>query len=74
MDKSGGYQDFPSIVFLSRSAEKVCRGNFCAVFQKISGSGILFGLEKGGGIKFSVEKFLSHNAESFQFSQRNHMC
>ena len=40
--------------------------NFCAVFQKISGSGKLYVIQGGRVSRFSVENFLSHNAEKLR--------
>ena len=43
MDLKGGHQVLPSKGFLSQSAERFVRENFCAVFQKSSGSEKLYG-------------------------------
>ena len=64
MDYKGGYQDLPSKGFVSQSAESFVAEKFCAVFQKISGSEKLYGLESGLS-RFSVEGFLYHNRENF---------
>ena len=60
----GEYQNFPSIFFLSHSAEKFRRGTLhcCINF------GYRKSLEKTGrGVsRFSVENFLSHSAKNFR--------
>ena len=64
MDYKVGYQDLPSKGFVSQSAESFVGENFCAVFQKVSGSENVYGLESGLS-RFSVESFLYHNAKNF---------
>ena len=73
MDKKGGYHDFPSKNFCLRVPKFFVVENFCAVFQKISGSGKLYVLERWVS-RCYVEKFLSHNAENSQLSKGNHLC
>ena len=47
MVKKGGYHDFPSKNFCLRVPKFFVVENFCAVFQKVSGSGKLYVLERG---------------------------
>ena len=63
-----GYQDFPSKVFCNTTPKTLAREPLCVVFQKASGSEKDNGYEggRGGVSRFSVEKFLSHNAENFR--------
>ena len=60
-----GVSSFLSKIFLSHSAEKKVGETFYAVFQKTSGSKILW-IRKGGISRFSVEKFLFGSAEKFR--------
>ena len=65
MDKRGGYQEFPMEIFCLTVPKNFVGEHFCAVFQKNSGRQKDHGLERGGVSRFSVEKFLFHNAENF---------
>ena len=64
MDKTGGYQVFPSKVFSSHIAENSVGESFTVAFF----SGIEKVWIRGRGVvsRFSVENFSSHNAGSFR--------
>ena len=61
MDKSGGggYQNFPSKFFCLRVPKQFVGEKFCAVFQKVSGSEKLYGIERGGINIFRQKNFVS---------------
>ena len=61
------YQDSPSKKFCVRVPKTFVEEPLCAVLQKISKSGKVYGSEAGRRVSsFSVEKFLSHSAEIFR--------
>ena len=64
IEKRRGYQDFPSKVFCTTTPKTFAREPLCVVFQKTSGIEEDYAL-KGGLSRFSVERFLYHNAENF---------
>ena len=66
-------QDSPPINFCLRVPKTFVEEHLCAVFQKFSKSGKVYGSEAGRRVSsFSVENFLSHSAENFR--RRTLLC
>ena len=66
LGEGGESQDFQSKLFCLKVPKHFVEEPFYGMFQKISGSKNVFGLERGGNIKISFEKFLSHSAEKIR--------
>ena len=64
MDKRGGYQEFPTKSFCLTMPKTFAREPFYVVFYKNPVAKNI--VDKRGVLRFSVEKFLSHNPENFR--------
>ena len=69
LNKKGGYHDLPWKNFRLRVPKNFVGENFCVVIQKNSGSGKLYGLERGGIKIFCRKSFVSHCRKLSTFAE-----